>query len=70
MRSYVVIGQVALWGEVVEHEMGYRASYARIHSIDCVMPKFLEFALSPWSWLSRRSRLQRLREQYGVGAAI
>jgi hypothetical protein len=28
------IGQVALYGEVVEHEFGYRASHAMVHSID------------------------------------
>ncbi len=65
---YIVIGQVALWGEVIEHELGYRASYARIHSIDRVMPKFMDF--SPWSWLWRRHILRRLRERYGVGAAV
>lgn len=30
----VVIGRVALWGEVIEHEKGYRAEYAKVHSLD------------------------------------
>lgn len=29
-----VIGRVHLWGEVIEHERGYRAEFARIISID------------------------------------
>jgi hypothetical protein len=30
----VALGSVLLWGEVVEHERGYRAARAKIHSID------------------------------------
>jgi hypothetical protein len=30
----VVYGTVALWGEVIEHEMGYRAEFGRVHSLD------------------------------------
>jgi hypothetical protein len=33
-RTVHAVGQVALYGEVVEHELGYRASHAMIHSID------------------------------------
>lgn len=29
-----VVGQVALWGDVVEHEKGYRAQYASVRSLD------------------------------------
>lgn len=29
-----VLGTVQLWGEVVEHERGYRASFAKIKSLD------------------------------------
>lgn len=32
--SPVVIGRVALWGEVIEHEQGYRAEFAKVHSLD------------------------------------
>lgn len=32
-KDYVV-GSVALWGEVIEHEGGYRAQYAKILSLD------------------------------------
>lgn len=30
----VVVGAIKLWGEVVEHERGYRASFAKVVSID------------------------------------
>jgi len=30
----VAIGKIRLWGDVVEHERGYRAQFARVHSID------------------------------------
>jgi hypothetical protein len=32
--AIVVIGTIKMWGEVVEHERGYRAQYARINSLD------------------------------------
>lgn len=31
------IGTVALWGEVIEHEHGYRAEYAKIASLDHII---------------------------------
>jgi hypothetical protein len=31
-------GSVRLWGEVVEHEIGYRAEFARIISLDGIFP--------------------------------
>jgi hypothetical protein len=31
-----VLGTVELWGNVVEHEFGYRAEYARIRSLDFI----------------------------------
>lgn len=30
----IVIGRVALWGEVIEHEMGYRAEFGQVESLD------------------------------------
>jgi len=33
-ESYLIAGTVALWGSIVEHEYGYRASYAKILSLD------------------------------------
>lgn len=32
--SYLISGTVALWGQIVEHEHGYRAQYAKILSLD------------------------------------
>lgn len=36
-RDPFVIGTVALWGEVIEHERGYRAEFAKIQSLDEVV---------------------------------
>ena len=33
----VVVGTIKMWGEVVEHERGYRAQYARIRSLDSIV---------------------------------
>jgi hypothetical protein len=33
----VVIGTIKMWGEVIEHERGYRAQYARINSLDDIL---------------------------------
>lgn len=52
----IVIGTVALWGEVVEHEKGYRAEYAKINSLDYLFD-------DDWGW-KRNPKLQRLRECY------
>ena len=32
----IAFGKVALWGEVIEHDRGYRAQYAKVISIDSV----------------------------------
>ena len=61
-----IVGQVALWGKVIEHEWGYRGSYARVHSIDIIFPQAHTVRLRFRLW--RESRLRKLREQYGVAA--
>lgn len=33
----VAFGTIKMWGEVIEHELGYRAQFARLHSIDRVV---------------------------------
>lgn len=35
--SATIYGTVALWGDIVEHELGYRAQFARVLSIDHAM---------------------------------
>lgn len=57
------IGTVQLWGEVVEHERGYRAEKAVVRSIDgVVLP-----GKAPWD-KEPALALAFLRERYGVGA--
>lgn len=37
-KEPTVIGQVALWGEIVEHENGYRAEFGKPVSLDIIYP--------------------------------
>jgi hypothetical protein len=46
-------GSIKMWGEVVEHAIGYRAQFAKVNSIDNVQP-------------SNNKLLQTLRENYGL----
>jgi hypothetical protein len=39
--SVFVFGKVKIWGEVVEHEWGYRSEFARIVSLDYGDPELL-----------------------------
>jgi len=34
-----IIGRVALWGKIVEHQFGYRAQFAYPHSLDMILPQ-------------------------------
>lgn len=47
----LVYGTVELWGEVVEHELGWRAEYAKLKSLDRFVGEF---------------DFQKLKERYGV----
>lgn len=42
----LILGQVALWGDYVEHDLGYRAEFAQVHSVAKVighgLPSFEE----------------------------
>jgi len=57
----IIIGKVKLWGDVVEHEHGYRAEFAKIVSLDEVAGGMV--TLSP---PMQNQILAPLREQYGV----
>jgi hypothetical protein len=37
-----LFGKVKIWGEIVEHEFGYRSEFAKIISLDYGEPKLLE----------------------------
>jgi hypothetical protein len=39
--SFLVFGKVKIWGEVVEHERGYRSEFAKILSLDYGDPELL-----------------------------
>lgn len=55
------LGSVLLWGDVVEHERGYRAERAKIVSIDDVVWE----GKPPWAEETKKA-LAFLRERYGV----
>lgn len=59
--SNFALGSVLLWGEVVEHERGYRAERAKILSIDDVVWD----GKPPWDGETKKA-LAFLRERYGV----
>jgi hypothetical protein len=55
--SPCVVGSVALWGEVIEHEHGWRSEYAAIRSINQIT--------GVRDFLSKQRLLRDLREKYG-----
>jgi len=56
-----VLGRVKLWGQVVEHQDGFRAQFARIVALDAVnLP-----GQYPWNLETERA-LAWLRKTYGV----
>lgn len=58
-RLAMVTGTVYLWGDVVEHERGYRAEFARIRSLDWLYPDETMMG-------REQETLQHLRKMYGV----
>jgi hypothetical protein len=56
-----VIGSVAMWGEVIEHQHGWRSEYAAVWSIIKIEGEF-------GSW-RKQCLLQELREKYGCALA-
>ena len=60
-----VIGTIAIWGEIVEHEYMYRAEHARIVGIkDIILHHSFQNLISMW-WAKE---LARLRKVYNVQA--
>lgn len=51
----MAIGTIRLWGQVIEHEYGYRAEFARVQSIDEVQGICI---------FKKKEVLQKLREIY------
>lgn len=61
--SAVAVGRIRLWGDVVEHENGYRASHARIIELIDVFDKPL-LTIAERAIEVRLSRLKTLHELY------
>ena len=41
-RGVLLFGKVKIWGEVIEHEAGYRSQFGKIISLDYGAPELLE----------------------------
>jgi hypothetical protein len=63
VASDVIFGSVKMWGEVVEHERGYRAQYARVDRIISGGYWGRRFRERKWQFW-RPNRLARVRELY------
>lgn len=58
-KPAMLTGTVFLWGDVVEHERGYRAEFARVRSLDWLYPDA--------EMMGREQEvLDELRQRYGV----
>lgn len=59
-KPAMLTGTVFLWGDVVEHERGYRAEFARVRSLDWLYPDA--------GMMGREQEvLNEFRQRYGVG---
>lgn len=59
----MVLGRVQLWGDVIEHEIGFRASHARIIDIDKVLVRPLSSGVRSVESLELK---RQLRRAYGI----
>jgi hypothetical protein len=41
-RGVLLFGKAKIWGEIVEHEMGYRSQFGKVISLDYGAPELLE----------------------------
>lgn len=60
MPGIGIVGRVQLWGEVVEHEQGYRAEYGKALSLDYIFCR--------GNRRSKDRQLKELRERYKIAA--
>lgn len=58
-----VVGAVQIWGEVIEHEKGYRSQFAKIHSILSVA-KDHSFSSRLKDWSMNKRVLKHLQNTY------
>lgn len=59
LRPAMVTGTVFLWGDVVEHERGWRAEFARVRSLDWLYPDAIMMG-------REQEALNELRSLYGI----
>ena len=69
-----VTGSVWMYGEVVEHQIGYRSQYATVRSIEAIVPNERQPSWRQWAEkreMRRQSQamLEELRERYIAAAS-
>lgn len=65
----VVFGEVALWGEVIEHERGYRAEFAAVRKLLCMYRSYRKVRYRPWMfWKS--PELKALNARYLITGPV
>jgi hypothetical protein len=70
-----VTGSIWMYGEVVEHQIGYRSQYATVRSIEAIIPNERRPDWRQWSEKREMRRqsaamLAELRERYCAGAPL
>jgi hypothetical protein len=53
----VVVGHAALWGDVIEHEYGYRAQYGSVHNIMNVVGGKLDLEMLRGHYVAKSSSM-------------
>ena len=69
LYTLVIFGEVYLWGEVIEHENGYRAQYAKIKKItssNSGSPYYDEFGYGAPMAQRDEIDLDEIRKMYGL----
>lgn len=64
-REYapIIIGRILMWGEVIEHEKGYRAEFAAIDELLAMLPEPVD--PMPWQFWKRPDlRFQKAKKLY------
>jgi hypothetical protein len=61
-----VYGEVALWGDVVEFEHGWKAEYAAITKLDFILCDGRTISHKRPRWFRRETLLDQVRKRYGL----
>jgi hypothetical protein len=68
--SQRVFGEVALWGDVVEFEYGWKAEYAAITKLNFILQNDRDISTCRTRWFGRETKIGRIRRIYGVEKSV